>query len=108
MGNYREQIDAIRSEINANIIALLKKYGYNYEVTICLNDTPILQENPFDDNLTLTLDCVGVRNGEVYFEGSSCCENITLFATQIDVENLIGIYEWLIESEEDIFNEDID
>ena len=102
MGNYREQIGAIRSEINANIIALLKKYGYNYEVTICLNDTP------FDDNLTFTLDCVGVRNGEVYFEGPSCCEDITLFATQIDVENLIGIYEWLIENEEDIFNEDID
>lgn len=106
MRDYSIQIDKIREEINEGIILLLNKYGYKYEMTVHSCDTPILQENVFDDNLSFTLDCVGIRNGEVYFEGSSCVENITLFTTEIHVEVLIDIYEWLLANEEDIFGED--
>ena len=102
MKNYREQIEEIIQDINNKIVNLLYRHGFRYEVTI-LGDTPVLKSNEYDENLTFTLDCVGIRNGKVYFEGSSSCENITLWADQIYVEVLIGLYYWLVDSEDEIF-----
>lgn len=105
MKRYGKRIDKIRTEINQSIIEMLHKHGYNYEVTICIDDTPLLQEDFHDANDSFTLDCVGIRNGDVYFEGSSCCEDITLFTWQTPVERLIDIYEWLVDNENEIFEE---
>lgn len=104
MKNYQEQIEEIRQEINNKIVAMLNKHDFQYEVTI-LGDTPVLKSNEYDENLTFTLDCVGIRNTKVYFEGSSSCESITLWADQIYVEVLIDLYEWLVDNEDEIFEE---
>lgn len=102
MKNYREQIEEIRQEIQNKIAKMLYTHGFQCEVTT-FGDTPVLKSNEYYDNLTLTLDCVGVRNMNVYFECSSMYESITLWADQIYVEVLIDVYEWLIDHEDEIF-----
>ena len=105
MKRYGKRIHKIRTEINQSIIEMLHKHGYHYEVTICIDDTPLLHEDLHDVDNSFTLDCVGIRNGKVFFEGSSCFESITLFADQIYIEVLIDIYEWLVDNENEIFEE---
>jgi hypothetical protein len=104
MKDYRKLLNEIRTEINEKIIAILNKYDCQ-EIGCYTNYVPVLREDLYDSNLTFTLDTVGVRWGKVYFDGSSSMDNTTIWADNLDIELLVGIYEWLIENEEEIFEE---
>lgn len=102
MKNYRKTTNEIRNDITREIIAIFNKHKCE-SVGCFINDVPILREDLYDSNLTFTLDAIGVRFGDVYFEGSSSVDETTMWASSLDIELLIGIYEWLIENEDELF-----
>ena len=105
MKRYGKRIDKIRTEIKQSIYEMMYKHGYKYAIPIYMTDSPVIQVCVYDANHHFTLDCVGARDGELYFGGSSCGNGITLFTWQMPVERLIDIYEWLVDNEDEVFGE---
>ena len=88
MKEYRKVFEWIRKEINNDIIAIFNKHNVDneyQEISVYATSTPIIREDAYDDNLTYTLDAIGIRGGEVFFGGSSCVDNITIWASKIDI-----------------------
>lgn len=95
----------IRASIVDGIVDLMHKHECT-EVSTCLCDAPILIDDPHDGNLSYTLDEVILDNGMVDFRGSSCCDNAHLNQGDIGLEELMYIYEWLLDNEDEIFDFD--
>lgn len=64
--------------------------------------SPILQVDEFDEDNDYTLDKVFIRDGKVYFTGSSCFADFTWSQENLCVEALCGVLDFLEEHEEEI------
>lgn len=64
--------------------------------------SPILQEDESDEDNTYTLDTLYVENGELYLDGSSSCENSTWRGSNLNIEILESVLEFLEEHEDEI------
>ena len=107
MGNIR--LKEIRNQAIGAITELMKKCNLKTieAVDIDEGNSPILQENIDDEDGTYTLDRIGLDvQGNPYFEGSSCYDNVTFTIDTISTDALLEIQEWLEDNEEGL--EDID
>ena len=104
----KSKIQTLRNESVSNILRILKRHN-GTEGDFCLGSTPIILEDPFDDNNTYTLDRLElVDNGSDFIaDASNCFQNITIKSEDLFLEVLIGIEEFLQDNEKIIWNDDL-
>ena len=101
----RKKLNEIRETAIAIITAIMHKAGVD---TICTydfagGDSPIVHEDPFDDNNSYTLDAIKLEeDGSLSFESSSCMSNTCDSEENLDAELLVGIAEWIQDYEDEI------
>ena len=101
----REKLLELRKEAVSRIKAIMEKVNTD-ELFICSfseGESPIIHEDPYDDNNTYTLDRIVLeKDGSLTFESSSCCRNAEDDEGDLDLELLIGVAEWVEDKEDAI------
>lgn len=100
-----KEIKNTRTEIKNNIISMMRKY--NVEEIECTesDDCPIVFSGMGDE--CMTLDRVELTNNDNVILWCSGSWNDDYFSTEeVDIENLIVIYMWLVDNEEFLLSTD--
>lgn len=104
INTLREQITNVRENIESTLLAMMRHH--DVETIHCdeFCGTPIISNDVDTYTLNEIMLC-RTMNGDEYilFEGSGDYNNIYISAKSIDIEYLIGIYEWVLEIQEDLF-----
>lgn len=102
LNTLKKQIENARDNIELTLIGMLK-YRNITEVDCCeFNSAPVISNN-MD---TITLNNIELRNvGHEYilFSGSDEYGIYYIPLKSMDIECLIGVYEWVLENQEELF-----
>ena len=99
----KQLLTKIREDAISTIKRLVEKYGEGklYTFDISESESPIVREDPYDSNLTYTLDNVDVlSNGNIIFSASNCFDCADFSDDILDTDTLVGIAEWLEDNED--------
>ena len=101
--SLKEHIANVRENIESTLIKMMK--DRNMETIQCdgFSNTPVISNDV--DTFTLNeIQLCRTANGDEYilFEGSGDYDNIYITAKSMDIEYLIGIYEWVMENQEEL------
>lgn len=109
MKQLRTDLRHIRTEAAGTIVDILKR-NRDKDADFCLGSTPVISEDPYDDNNTYTLDRVELtEDGEGFtVDASSCSSSMTVRQQDLPLDTLIEIGEFLQENEENIWDRDDD
>lgn len=102
----KEHIANVRDNIESTLIKMLKDHNMEYIDCVGYSCTPVISNNV--DTFTLNeIQLCRTKNGDEYIlcEGSGDYDNIYITAKSMDIEYLIGMYEWVLENKEDLFEE---
>lgn len=93
----RATIDAIKK--------ILEKHNLTDVDASELSDTQlVIEENPYDANCDMTLDCIRVKNDELLFSASSCTNETTIAADETNLETLLSVLDLLEQNEDKLDN----
>lgn len=104
----RNHIDDVKNEILDGIVSILEKHNCSSVEVTHLDSTPIIVESFDDSSDTMTLDKIVRLDNQRGLE-LSCSNSYTndwFNAKIISVELLFDLYEWLIDYEYEIFDDD--
>ena len=106
INTLKEQIANVRENIESTLIKMMK--DHNVEDIDCTgySNTPVISNDV--DTFTLSeIQLCRTMNGDEYIicEGSGEYANIYITAKSMDIEYLIGVYEWVLENQEELFDE---
>jgi hypothetical protein len=103
INTLKEQIANVRDNIESTLLAMLKSRNITEVDCGGFNSTPVISS----DTDTITLDAIELCNvnGNEYilFNGSGEYENYYIRLKSMDIEYLIGVYEWVLENQEELF-----
>lgn len=102
-------IQSIRENLAEKIRSILRRNGTDSVPAADLDccSTPVVQENPYNPDLTMTLDQITMDDeGHLDFDASSCFENASFNQDTISTDALADIAGWLEENEESLHNND--
>jgi hypothetical protein len=102
----KEQIANVRENIESTLLTMMKDRNVDDIDCEGYSSTPVISNDV--DTFTLNeIQLCRTVNGDEYilFEGSSDYDNIYITAKSMDIEYLIGIYEWVLENQEELFDE---
>ena len=102
----KEHIANVRENIESTLIDMMRHH--NVDDIDCGEycSTPVISNDV--DTFTLNeIQLCRTMNGDEYilFEGSGDYDNIYITAKSMDIEYLIAVYEWVIENQEELFEE---
>ena len=102
----KEHIANVRDNIESTLIKMMK--DRNVEDIDCggYSSTPVISNDV--DTFTLNeIQLCRTKGGDEYilFEGSGDYDNIHITAKSMDIEYLIAVYEWVLENQEELFEE---
>ena len=102
----KEHIANVRDNIESTLIKMMK--DRNVENIDCggYSSTPVIS-NDVDTYTLNEIQLCYTKSGDEYIlcEGSSEYYSIYIAAKSMDIEYLIGIYEWVLENQEELFDE---
>jgi uncharacterized FAD-dependent dehydrogenase len=106
INTLKEQIASVRENIESTLLAMMRHH--NVEDIDCggYSSTPLIANDA--DTITLNeIQLCRTKGGDEYilFEGSGDYGNIYITAKSIDIEYLIEVYEWVLENQEELFEE---
>ena len=101
----KEHIANVRDNIESTLLAMLKSRNITEVDCGGFNSTPVISS----DTDTITLDAIELCNvnGNEYilFNGCGEYENYYIPLKSMDIEYLIAAYEWVLENQEELFDE---
>jgi hypothetical protein len=105
--HFKNEIDIMRNAIHENLIQLME--NYNKDVVDCYEceGCPIVISGVEDD--CMTLDSINLHNVNgkkfIVFDCSGSWNNSSVCISQIDIEILIDIHEWVFNNEVELFED---
>ncbi len=102
--NKTDKLNEIREQAIDTIKSALKKHNIKYlnVAEMDVTDTPIVRENPEDEEDTYTLDAIELNGENLTFNASSSWNNGYFKPRDIDIELLVYIADWAEENDEEI------
>ena len=101
----KEHIANVRDNIESTLLDMLKSRNITEVDCGGFNSTPVISS----DTDTITLDAIELCNvnGNEYilFNGCGEYENYYIPLKSMDIEYLIAVYEWVLENQEELFDE---
>ena len=106
--NFRKDVAILRKSIEDYLISLLKEYDVISIDCYPLGDTPTIIDSTSDTD-TYTLDRINLYLGKdgnyIEFDCSSACTNDSVYVSDMDIELLIDVYEWVKANEVELFED---
>lgn len=106
ISKFRQTLNDIRVKVENEIINVMKKHDCKEVDTYEFDDTPVvIDSNNADD--TLTLDGIRVIEGTkpyLVFECSSLYDNEDVSSTNISIDDLVEILDWVVTNEKFLFD----
>jgi hypothetical protein len=102
----KEEIANIREHIESTLLAVMRHHDVETIQCDGFSSTPVISNDV--DTFTLNeIQLCRTMNGDEYilFEGSGDYDNIYITAKSMDIEYLIAAYEWVLENQEELFDE---
>jgi hypothetical protein len=106
INTLKEQIANIRDNIESTLLAVMRHHDVETIQCDGFSNTPVISNDV--DTFTLNeIQLCRTMNGDEYilFEGSGDYDNIYITAKSMDIEYLIAAYEWVLENQEELFDE---
>lgn len=103
INTLKEQIANVRENIESTLIKMMKDRNMEYIDCEGYSSTPVISNNV--DTFTLNeIQLCRTNGGDEYIlcEGSGDYDNIYITAKYMDIEYLIGVYEWVMENQEEL------
>lgn len=101
----KKHITNVRDNIESTLLDMLKSRNITEVDCGGFNSTPVISS----DTDTITLDVIELCNvnGNEYilFNGCGEYENYYIPLKSMDIEYLIAVYEWVLENQEELFDE---
>ena len=105
INTLKEQIANVRDNIESTLLAMLRHRNITEVDCGGFNSTPVIA----NDADTITLDAIELCNvnGNEYilFNGCGEYENYYIPLKSMDIEYLIAVYEWVLENQDDLFDD---
>ena len=102
----KEDIANIREHIESTLLAVMRHHDVETIQRDGFSSTPVISNDV--DTFTLNeIQLCRTMNGDEYilFEGSGDYDNIYITAKSMDIEYLIAVYEWVLENQDELFEE---
>ncbi len=105
INTLKEQIVNVRNNIESTLINILKQNNIT-EIDCCgFSDRPIIV-NDIDTFELDGIELCNVKGNEyILFIGCGLYENYYIPLKSMDIEYLIGVYEWVLKNQEELFGE---
>lgn len=104
---FMKEVRQMRYAMIDNLIDLMKLHGVNEVDCSEINDCPpVIHVGICDDDVTLldTIELVSVDNYEyILLNGSSDFSNGVVNASQMNIELLVGVYNWIDKYKNELF-----
>jgi hypothetical protein len=106
--SFYSKVKAMRNAMHDNLVTLMMNYGVDEVDCVELGDCPIVISGNGDDCMTLDRMVLYNINDTKYirFECSSSYTNDFITPNAMDIELLIGVYQWVLANEEELFNQE--
>jgi hypothetical protein len=105
--SFINEVREMRDAMIDNLIDIMKRHGvsevYCSEVNAC---PPVIHKGIYEDE-TYTLDTITLisrgDNVNILLEGISDCCNGNIYASQMDIELLVEVHNWVMDYEDELF-----
>lgn len=104
INTLKKQIESVRENIESTLLAVMRHHDVETIQCDGFSNTPVIS-NDVDTYTLNEIQLCRTVNGDEYilFEGSGYYENIYITAKSMDIEYLIGVYEWAMENQKELF-----
>ena len=105
LNTLKEQIANVRENIESTLLAMMRHHNVTEADCTGFSCTPVIANDV--DTFTLNeIQLCSTRGGEyILCEASGEYDNIYITAKSMDIEYLIAVYEWVMENQEELFDE---
>lgn len=104
---FIKEVRKMREVMIENLIDLMKRHGVNEVYCSAVNACPPVIHNGICDDDVTTLDTIELVSGNNYeyilLNGSSELSNGVVNASQMDIELLVEVHNWIKDYEDDLF-----
>ena len=109
INTLREQIANVRENIENSLLAMMRQH--NMENVCCggCSDDPPVMSGDTDIVILDDIELCNINGNEyILFHGCGEYENYHITLKDMDIECLITVYEWVLENQEELFDESDD
>ena len=94
----------VRKDACDRIKAVMEKHDTDFIHACDIDEgsSPVIEQHPFDDNNTRTLDSISLEDGKLTFSASNCSDSIDYDEDSINTDALLSVAEWLEENEDQL------
>ena len=104
---FIKEVKSMRKAMEENLIDLMKQHGvsevYCSDVNAC---PPIIHNGIYEDDVIM-LDNIRLLsrgdNDSILLEGIGECQNGDVYASLMDIELLVEVYNWIMDYEDELF-----
>lgn len=104
---FIKEVRQMRDAMVDNLIDLMKRHGVNEVYCSDVNACPPVIHNGIYEDETYTLDSIRLLsrgdNDSILLEGVSECCNGNVYASQMDIELLVEVHNWVMDYEDELF-----
>lgn len=105
---FIKEVREMRKAMVENLIDLMKQHGVNEVYCSAVNACPPVIHNGIYEDETYTLDTITLisrgDNDSILLEGVSECCNGNVYASLMDIELLVEVYNWVMDYEDELFD----
>lgn len=102
---FMNEVKKIRKAIHENIIDFMKENNCTEMYCTESDNSPVIYNGICEDDF-ITLDAITLYKGGssecIIFEGSGEFENGDVYLNDMDIELLVGVYEWIMANKDSI------
>jgi hypothetical protein len=104
---FIKEVKSMRQAMVDNLIDLMKRHGVNEVYCSAVNACPpVIHNGLYEDDLIM-LDTIrllsGRDNDSILLEGMGECQNGEVWASQMDIELLVEVHNWIFDYEDELF-----
>ena len=104
---FIKEVKSMRKAMVENLIDLMKQHGVNEVYCSAVNACPPVIHNGIYEDETYMLDTIkllsGRDNDSILLEGVSECGDGNVYASLMDIELLVEVYNWVMDYEDELF-----
>ena len=104
---FIKEVKQMRQAMIDNIIDLMKRHGVNEAYCSAVNACPpVIHNGLYEDDLVM-LDTIKLisygDNDSILLEGIGECQNGDVWTSQMDIELLVEVHDWVKDYENELF-----
>lgn len=104
---FIKEVKTMRKAMEENLIDIMKQHGVSEVYCSAVNACPPVIHNGIYEDETYTLDTIrllsGRDNDSILLEGVSDCGDGEVYATLMDIELLVEVYNWVMGYKDELF-----